>query len=196
MTHETTHAPFTLLSQTRCTCLRAIRTPTGAILQRFSLGESTQIELTADELQAWLQALPPVVLLEALAAQGWPADEQHTHGRRGELLCPSDPEGLPPACACPIPGTFAPESCAGGCACACHATSDAYTGRENPFFGLDEPSHTQGQPLPPCGLCGGAKQVPAPSWMGGTWRGGFGACPACTAMPMPSGSATTPCEER
>lgn len=77
MTNDTM-SPYTLLSQTRRTCLRAVQTPVGHILQHFSLGKLTQVELTADELQAWLQALPPAVLLAALAAQGWTADEAAT----------------------------------------------------------------------------------------------------------------------
>lgn len=72
---QTTHSPYTLLAQTRCTCLRLVQTPTGLLLQRFSLGESVQIELNTAETHALLTALPTPVLLEALAERGLTLDD-------------------------------------------------------------------------------------------------------------------------
>ena len=65
-----TSSPYTMLSQTRCTCLRAVQTPLGLTLQRFSLGESVQIELERGELLALLRALPTALLLEVLWERG------------------------------------------------------------------------------------------------------------------------------
>ena len=59
--------PFTILSQRQCGLVRSVLTPTGgAKLQAFSLGESTQVELEPDELQAFLRTLPMEVLNDAL----------------------------------------------------------------------------------------------------------------------------------
>lgn len=152
MPHNVTRA-YVILAQTSCTCLRAVQTPAGYVLQRFSLGESAQIELTHYELQTWLQFVPSAILLEALAAQGWtgeppppsPIADLCICGHAGNLhegvwttyrrclvpRCPCEDKqaaSLPaPECACTVPGTFAPELCNpdSGCPCACHRRGTA-----------------------------------------------------------------------
>lgn len=60
------HSPFTILAQTQCHLLRCVQTPLLTVLQHFSLGKRTQVELDADQLHAFLRCLPRAVLYEAL----------------------------------------------------------------------------------------------------------------------------------
>ena len=78
MALDTIKNNFCILAQTRCTCLRAVQTPLGLTLQRFSLGESVQIELERGELLALLRALPTALLLEALGERGLTEDTVYT----------------------------------------------------------------------------------------------------------------------
>lgn len=170
----------------------------GAAFKDWKELGATEMRLDRDELRIFLAAVPPEMLLEALAAQGW----------TGEPLLTVDLDDTPQSDdEEPVPTRLCPEAPSEATTHIAHLAEqaldmlDGWMASEpraipdNPFFGLDGPPDPQALHLAPCSLCDGARQIPGLSWSKGM-RGGFVACPACAAWPMPSGSVTPPREER
>lgn len=69
MRDNTTHSAFTILSQRGAAILRLMAGPTQYTLQEFGSDGCQRIELDTDELRAFLRALPPQLLADALVAR-------------------------------------------------------------------------------------------------------------------------------
>jgi hypothetical protein len=134
-----TQSRFTILSQTCQALLRLMAGPTHTTLQQFTQGESVQIELDADELHAFLCALPPALLREALGLV-LPVNPLGPLWRCENCHDPDKPAWKVILLTC---GHRLCEFCAKDGCMRC-AERDA----ANPFLALDDP------PAPRCAQCG------------------------------------------